>query len=459
MNPPAAGSSAAGGQMRILVDTALNTGPAEYSNMGDVAMLQVAVRRLQRLWPSASIEVLTESPPNLDRFCPGAKAMPRAGRDLWVGDHALLGGINRLLPRATSAGLSALGRACRLRYPAAFRSLAHLRLKIRDRRNIWPDVEFFSKTMEHADLFVVCGAGGFANGTREWNISTLNTIEEAIQRDVPVVLFGQAIGPLTDPDILARARKILPRVSLFTSRGGRGSTAITQSLGMRSSQMLTTGDEAIELAYEARNEELGQAIGINLRVASYSKVNENMIDKLRPVLHKFGQRHNAPLLPVPIAFHAWASDHITIQRLLQGFDDHSDGGITLDTPLKIIQQIGRCRVVVTGAYHAAVFALSQGIPVVGLSASDYYASKFLGLEDQFGLGCETVALDAPDAMETLEAAIERAWQSAEKARQPLLEAARRQMTLAQGAYDRVRDNIISTRTGRKPEREPQSSIH
>ena len=57
--------------MRIVVDTALNTGTAEYLNMGDVAMLQVGVRRLQSLWPSARVEVLTESPANLASFVLG----------------------------------------------------------------------------------------------------------------------------------------------------------------------------------------------------------------------------------------------------------------------------------------------------------------------------------------------------------------------------------------------------
>ena len=104
-------SSGARGQMRILVDTALNTGAAEYSNLGDVAMLQVGVRRLQRLWPSARIEVLTESPANLALFCPGAKPLPRAGRDLWIGNDAIIGGFDRLLPRTASVGLSNLSRA------------------------------------------------------------------------------------------------------------------------------------------------------------------------------------------------------------------------------------------------------------------------------------------------------------------------------------------------------------
>jgi len=435
------GSGGARGQMRIVVDTALNTGVPEYSNMGDVAMLQVGVRRLQRLWPSARIEVLTESPANLALFCPGAKPLPRAGRDLWIGNHTIIGGFDRLLPRSASAGLINLSRGCRRRYPGTFRLLADLRLTIRDRRNVRPDLNAFLEAMEHADLFVVCGAGGFTNDTRQWNISILDTIEEAIQRDIPVVMFGQGLGPLSDPDILGRARKILSKVSLITLRGGRGSSALAQSLGLNSSQILTTGDEAVEIAYEAREKEPGNAVGINLRAASYSNVNGAMIDVLRPVLHKFARRHNVPLIPVPIAFHAWANDHVTIGRLLQGFDDHSDGGITLDTPLKVIRQVGRCRIVVTGAYHAAVFAMSQGIPVVGLSASDDYTAKFLGLEDQFGLGCETVFLGASDASERLAAAAERAWQLADKVRLPMQEAARRQIALSQAAYERIRENI------------------
>lgn len=217
--------------------------------------------------------------------------------------------------------------------------------------------------------------------------------------------------------------------------------ALAQSLGLSPSQILTTGDEAVELAYEAKNRELGQAIGINLRVASYSNVDENMIEKIKPVLHKFARGHNVPLIAVPIAFHAWANDHMTIRRLLHGFDDHSDGGVALDTPLKVIQQVGRCRMVVTGAYHAAVFALSQGIPVVGLTASDDYTAKFLGLEDQFGVGCETISLNSADASEQLGVAIERAWQCAGQVRALLLEAARRQIAMSQGAYDRVRDSI------------------
>jgi polysaccharide pyruvyl transferase WcaK-like protein len=438
--------------MRIVVDTALNTGPAEYSNLGDVAMLQIGVKRLQRLWPSASIAVLTESPTNLALFCPEAKALPRSGRDVWLADNAVLGGFGRLLPRAASRTAGRLNRALRLRCPDTFRRLMHLRLCIRDRVNVRPQVDDFVEAIKHADLFVVCGAGGFTDSTRAWNISTLNTIEEALQRKVPVVMFGQGMGPLSDFLVQRRARKILPKTSLLSLRGGRGEKEVAESLGLNPARLLVTGDEAVELAYEARRSKAGEAVGINLRVASYSNVNGDMIDKLRLVLHEFARRHNVSLIPVPIAFHAWANDHLSIQQLLRGFDDDSDGGIKLDTPIKVIQQVGRCRIVVTGAYHAAVFALSQGIPVVGLSASDDYTAKFLGLEDQFSLGCETVLLDTADVSERLAAAIERSWQSAEKVRLPLQEAARRQIELSQAAYLRVREHVISSGSNRSLEK-------
>jgi len=427
--------------MRIVVDTALNNGAAEYSNMGDVAMLQVGVRRLQHLWPAAQIEVLTESPANLAVFCPNAKPLSRAGRDLWIGDRTILGGFDRFLPRALSARLGVLSRGCRLRFPRAFRRLVSFRLSLRDRRNARPEISAFLEAMDHADLFVVCGAGGFTDDTRAWNISTLDTIEEAIRRGLPVVMLGQGLGPLNDPDMLDRARTILPKVRLFTLRGGRGGASLAQTLGLNAERTPTTGDEALEMAYEARNKELGSGIGINLRVASYSKVNTDMVDKLKPVLQECARRHNAPLIPIPIAFHAWANDQLTIQRLLQGLDDSSDGGLALDAPIKVIQQASRCRVVVTGAYHGAVFAMAQGIPVVALTASEDYNAKFQGLEDQFGLGCETVSLGAPDSSERVAAAIDRAWKSAEQVRLPMQQAAQRQIALSRAAYQWIAANI------------------
>jgi polysaccharide pyruvyl transferase WcaK-like protein len=438
----------AGKNPRVIIATGLNSGTAEYKNMGDVSMLQVAVARLLSLWPNAHIEVLTDSPSDLARYCPDSKPLSRAGCAFWLGNRILLGRYHRFLPKWVSTRLSDLKRTIRLQRPSFLEFLIQLRLSFRDGDGRRRDLEAFLAALKKCDLLVVCGSGGFADSCREWNLSILDTIEVALRREIPVVMFGQGMGPLNDKAVLHRAKDVLPGVSLITLRGSRGGLSLLESLGVPSDDILTTGDEAVELAYQEHANKLGSGIGVNLRIASYSEVQGDLLAEVRTVLQEFARQHNVPLLPIPIAFHEYANDHRTIQLLLAGFDDQSDGGLSLDTPLSLIQQTAHCRIVVTGAYHAAVFALAQGIPVVCLSNSAYYLAKFQGLEDLFGYGCTTVMLGEPDLPGRLAAAIENTWNSAEAVCTPLLQSARRQVETSREAYVRLQSLIGSEATGR-----------
>jgi polysaccharide pyruvyl transferase WcaK-like protein len=429
--------------MRVIVATGLNTGAAEYKNLGDVAMLQVAVARLLRLWPSPQIEVLTESASNLARYCPGARPLPRLGCNCWVGNRILLGRYHQFLPRSISVQLSAFKRAIGLRWPRVLEFLINLRLRLFDANGQRENFKVFMEALRNADLLVVCGSGGFADSCQEWNLATLGIIESALRRGIPVAMFGQGMGPLTDPVSFSRGKEVLPAVDLISLRGSRAGMELLESMGVSSTKVLTTGDEAIELAYAARIEEPGDAVGINLRVASYAGTKPEVIQEIASVLQQFARRQKVALLPVPIAFHEYANDHQTIRRLLTGFDDQSDGGLSLDTPLMLIKQVARCRILVTGAYHAAVFALAQGIPVVCLASSAYYLAKFQGLEDLFGIGCTTATLDEPDWPNRLAAAMETTWESAETVRAPLLHSAFHQIVLSRGAYQQVGERLRS----------------
>jgi len=210
---------------------------------------------------------------------------------------------------------------------------------------------------------------------------------------------------------------------------------------------MTTGDDAIELAYEKRPLSLGRALGINLRVQPSSGVDESVIKRVRPALHESARSFGAPLKPIPISISSAYNDSETIRGILKGHDESSDGGRSIDTPLKVIEEVGHCRVVVTGAYHGAVFALAQGIPVVCLAKSQYFLDKFYGLADQFGLhprggaGCEIVELEAPDLPQRLMGALRTAWDSAEEMRGVLLDSAARQVELSWCAYRRVKELI------------------
>jgi colanic acid/amylovoran biosynthesis protein len=104
-----------------------------------------------------------------------------------------------------------------------------------------------------------------------------------------------------------------------------------------------------------------------------------------------------------------------------------------------------CRVVVTGSYHAGVFALSCGVPAIGIAKSQYYVEKFCGLAAQFGPGCEVATLDDPDFERVLREKIDRLWTAAAQLRPGLLQAAARQIALGRAAYGRLREIVTARR--------------
>jgi polysaccharide pyruvyl transferase WcaK-like protein len=90
--------------------------------------------------------------------------------------------------------------------------------------------------------------------------------------------------------------------------------------------------------------------------------------------------------------------------------------------------------VVVGSFHAAVFALSQGIPAICIVSSPYYRNKFLGLAAQFGAGCVMLGLDEPGFEARFAEESEQLWRRAEEFHLPLLEAARRQIRQSREAW-------------------------
>jgi colanic acid/amylovoran biosynthesis protein len=106
-----------------------------------------------------------------------------------------------------------------------------------------------------------------------------------------------------------------------------------------------------------------------------------------------------------------------------------------------MREVSRCRIVVTGSYHAGVFALSQGIPVVAVARSSYYAAKFGGLAAQFGTGCDVVLLTGEDTERRLGDAVVAAWDRAPAVREALLGAAEHQIRLSREAYSRLGDLV------------------
>jgi colanic acid/amylovoran biosynthesis protein len=376
--------------------------------------------------------------------------VPVEGRRQLLTEH-LLGRADRWIPGSTWRRVE---ESLRFNNPALFNASAELKQRMRVRLRSGDggqigdsarDLRRFVDAVRTADLVVVNGAGIMTDAFRDHAFGILATLDLAARRGIPTAMFGQGLGPIDDPDLRRRAAEVLPRVSLIAVRESKASVPLLKSLGVVPSRIVVTGDDAIELAMpsaESLRASAGidrRAIGINVRIAPYADVAPTMLSDVRTVLSDAARTRGARLVGIPIAHHGGGMDLETLRDLLDG----EDGAAQLDTPRAVIDRIGECRVVVTGSYHGAVFALARGIPAVALVKSPYYAAKMTGVADQFGLGCDVVRLDADDLRTTLRDAIDRAWDSADRVKGPLLEAAADQVRRGRMAYGRLRDLCTS----------------
>ena len=156
----------------IIIETGLGKGVEEYGNMGDVSMLQVAVDRLRKLFPDASLEVLTDSAENLSRFCPAATPLDNLGRALWFANGVLPGRYTDLAPKRFVNLLVWFKRILRSRCPNLLRSIMIRRLKRRDQPADAEAVATFVRALQNADLLLICGAGGRVARSRPAPLAT-----------------------------------------------------------------------------------------------------------------------------------------------------------------------------------------------------------------------------------------------------------------------------------------------
>lgn len=80
-------------------------------------------------------------------------------------------------------------------------------------------------------------------------LSLLEVYAAAIRHHVPVVLFGQGIGPISNRELFERAGEVLPLVQFIGLREGRHALPLLALLGVSVESVEVTGADATELAY------------------------------------------------------------------------------------------------------------------------------------------------------------------------------------------------------------------
>jgi len=396
-------------------------GTHDCANLGDLAMLQVALERLKGLWPAAVLRVLTHDAAALTACCPGVEPVPLRGRNRWLKVQALprwlFPGIRPEFRRSFPLRADRVWKLGLFLWPAQYRMARR-----------------FVEAMFHSDLFVMAGCGVLADVFGFNARRILDTFDAAHRCGIPTALLSQGIGPIEDPALFRRASEVLPHLGRIFIRERRATLSLLQRMSVPGEKIAVTGDDAVELAFRERRADEGTGIGVNLRIARYSLLGQPAVDVVRHVLTGKAGQHGVRLLGFPISCGGAESDLQTLAQLFRGWEGRGEVGDNLRTPVDVVRRLSECRVVVTGSYHGAVFALSQGIPAVCLAESAYYQDKFRGLADQFGAGCIVLRAGEPDFAHDLAAAFDGLWSQAVALRPPLLRAAERQVDEARAAY-------------------------
>ncbi|WP_433503798.1 polysaccharide pyruvyl transferase family protein [Pseudonocardia halophobica] len=415
-------------------------------NKGDLAMLEVTLARLRRRWPAARIGVLTSTPALLRALHPDVEAIVPGRLARRTGN----GPIGRIAARLSPSvvGPFSIGFISAREVPRMWtrRALRYASKRFRDVtphavENAEPARACDSSRAERralrgADLLLAVGGGYLTDVDAEQAARTFRFLEQAVISGSPAALVGQGFGPLRDERLREAAAAVLPRTTLIALREGRRGPSLLAELGVASDQVIVTGDDAIELATGARRAEIGQDLGVCLRVAGYSPVATRAKAAVGSVVRTTATERGAALVPLIISEYR-SEDRRSTLPLTTGFADVVPPLPRFAGPREVAARVSRCRVVVTGAYHLAVFALSQGIPVVGLTSSAYYDDKLLGLAEMFGDGLSIVRLDEPDLQSRLSSAVADAWEKAPALREPLRIRADEQVARSRDAFEQV----------------------
>jgi polysaccharide pyruvyl transferase WcaK-like protein len=406
----------------------VQTGSYELDNLGDRAMLEVLIDRLREHHPGLRISVFARSAERVRSLDRAVEQLPVEQKREWALIRALYLRMRRVTPSVDSF--------IRRKQPHLYEAI--LRTKARALVN--------SEALANTDMLIVSG-GGFITDVfpgQAWPV--LERMAAAIRQNVPFALVGQGIGPLRDSALLRKAREVLPHAKLIAVRETLYSLPLLLELGVARNLIVATGDDAIEPAYELRSETQGTMIGVNFRVADYAGITQWDVDSLRGPMRGASKKLGAELISLPVCTVdsvESSSDAEVVSHLVDPGDATDEAP---QTPAALIERIRKCRVVVTGSYHAAVFALAQGIPAICVFNTEYYGNKFRGLAEEFGDGCVLVEKSQPDFVAVLMSAIENSWNGAEKLRPSLLRAAVAQIGAGREVYARLGEIVGASRS-------------
>jgi polysaccharide pyruvyl transferase WcaK-like protein len=397
--------------MRILID---HSG-YDLGNIGDIAMLQVCAKRVTEQFPDSHIDVICYPHADLSNILPSCHRVTFSSDDVPIVRRA----------------------------PRRYRRISEQLHKILAPKLHWATTRLLGPAppgsiryaLERADVVVASGGGFLADAWWWHGAGVLSVLATAQWLGKPTAMFGQALGPLTNPYLWHALRQVVPGLAIIGLRESMQSRSEMIAVGARDEQLRVTGDDGLELAVSNDGPMLGGTdLGVNLRVAKYAGANDDSARTIANTVIEVARQWDCQIRPLPVSFNRDALDSTAISTHIAGPYRTAETSAPATRPAEFREAISKCQAIITGSYHAAVFGLAQGIPTTTLIMSDYYAAKFYGLRALFPEGCRTVDCRMGIEPEQIKDSLAASWRAGSSTRQVTFARALSQVESSRSCY-------------------------
>lgn len=400
-------------------------------NLGDIALYQIAGRRLSELFPRARIRIVTAAPDLIRAQCEPLLPLVLGNahdRTWFVPGESCKWPLDGAWPLRRLLIMASRLSNRSLIPPSRFRDLLE-----------HPGIDEYFEALQMADLVLLTGGGYFSDEFAKHALGLLDTLAGAQRLGRPTAILSPGFEPVNDTTLEVKARDVLPQVQLIGCRERLVSPQVLRAFGVVG-RGTVTGDDAIEIASAGVRNPSANAVGFSLRMADYSRVDGPLARVVGGAVNEAARMCGAPIIPLPINLSA-PSDEEAIRIALESTNAEWEGHAPIASPSDLIARTTYCRVTVTGSYHAAVFSLTCGVPVVGLAASDHYRRKLRGLADMFEVGCEVIDLEGGAIVERIRNAVIGYWNQADSLCPILRASALRQVRAQRSFWKQLRDLV------------------